>query len=130
MTEPLRCLIVDDNLSFLEAARTLLEREGLTVAGVASNGAEALQEAESLRPEVILMDVSLGDESGIDVTRRLFEAELINGATLILISTHSPSDFADLFGEGPAAGFIPKAELSAEAIRTIVEKSRNHPENG
>jgi DNA-binding NarL/FixJ family response regulator len=130
MTEPLRCLIVDDNPSFLEAARILLEREGLTIAGVASNGAETLEKAESLRPDVILMDISLDKESGLDLTRRLHEAKLANGATVILISTHSPADFADLIGESPAAGFLPKAELSADAIRTILENSRNHPENG
>ncbi len=130
MTVPLRCLIVDDNPSFLEAARVLLQREGLTIAGVASTAAETLQQAESLRPDVILMDISLGDESGLDVTRRLYESKLANGATVILISTHSPSDFADLIGESQAAGFLPKAELSADAIRTILENSRNHPENG
>ena len=130
MTEPLRCLIVDDNPSFLEAARTLLEREGLTIAGVASKGAEALQKAEALRPEVILMDISLGDESGLDVARRLHEDKQPGGAIVILISTHSATDFADLIGESPAEGFLPKADLSADAIRTIVEKSRNEAENG
>jgi two-component system, NarL family, nitrate/nitrite response regulator NarL len=130
MAEPLRCLIVDDNPSFLEAARTLLEREGLTIVGVASNGAGALGEADSLRPDVILIDISLGQESGLDVARRLQEGKQSGGATVILISTHSPTDFADLIGEAPAAGFLPKADLSADAIRTIVEKSRNEAENG
>jgi DNA-binding NarL/FixJ family response regulator len=130
MTEPLRCLIVDDNPSFLEAARVLLEREGLTIAGVASNGAEALREAESLRPDVILMDISLGEESGLEVARRLHEDKQTGGARVVLISTHSLSDFGDLIGESSAAGFIPKAELSTSAIRAILEKSRDHPENG
>ena len=127
MMEPLRCLIVDDSASFLEAARTLLEREGLTIVGVASNGAEALREAESLRPDVILMDISLGDESGLE---RLHEDKQTGGARVVLISTHSLSDFGDLIGESPAAGFIPKAELSAQAIRAILERSRDHPKNG
>ena len=130
MTEPLRCLIVDDSASFLEAARTLLEREGLTIAGVASNGSDALQKAESLRPDVILMDISLGDESGLEVARRLHEDKQTGGARVVLISTHSLSDFGDLIGESPAAGFIPKAELSAQAIRAILERSRDHPNNG
>jgi len=45
-------LIVDDNGSFLDAARVLLEREGLSVVGVASTGAEALRRAEELSPDV------------------------------------------------------------------------------
>lgn len=51
-----RCLIVDDNRDFLEAARTLLEREGLTIAGVASTSADALREAETLGPRDILLE--------------------------------------------------------------------------
>ena len=67
----LRCLIVDDNEPFLDAARTLLEREGLTIAGVASTSADALREAGSLQPDVVLVDVSLGEESGFELARRL-----------------------------------------------------------
>ena len=47
---PLCCLLVDDNDAFLEAARVLLEREGMQVAGVASNIAGALRQARALRP--------------------------------------------------------------------------------
>jgi DNA-binding NarL/FixJ family response regulator len=121
---PIRCLVVDDSPSFLAAARVLLEREGLTIAGVASNGAEALQAAEALRPEVVLLDISLGDESGFDVARRLVEDGRVGDMTVILISTHAEADFADLIAQSPAAGFLPKAELSADAIQEILEKSR------
>jgi DNA-binding NarL/FixJ family response regulator len=117
----MRCLIVDDNHSFLEAARVLLEREGLTVAGVASTGAEALRQAETLRPEVVLVDISLGEESGFDLARRLVEDDLGYEATVLLISTLAEEDVADLIAEGPAAGFVPKSELSATAIRRIVD---------
>ena len=120
---PIRCLVVDDSPSFLDAARVLLEREGLTIAGVASTGAEAIREAEALRPDVILLDISLGDESGFDVARQLVEDGRVGGATVILISTHSSADFEDLIAESPAAGFVPKAELSANAIRAFLEDS-------
>jgi DNA-binding NarL/FixJ family response regulator len=113
-------LIVDDNQLFLEAARALLEREGLRVVGVAATSAEALQGAEELRPEVILVDITLGDESGFDLARRLAGQWPGGGPTVILISTHSGADFADLIAESPAAGFVPKPELSADAIRRIV----------
>jgi DNA-binding NarL/FixJ family response regulator len=121
---PIRCLVVDDSRSFLDAARSLLEREGLTIAGVASTGPEALREAEAMRPDVVLLDISLGDESGFDVARQLVEHSRAGGATVILISTHSEADFADLIAESPAAGFVPKSELSASAIRRILEESR------
>jgi CheY-like chemotaxis protein len=117
-----RVLIVDDNHSFLEAARMLLEREGLTVTAVVSSTAEALRSAEASPPDVILVDISLGEESGLDLARRLAEADGgREGTTVILISTHSQADFADVIAESSAAGFLPKAELSAAAIRRIVE---------
>jgi DNA-binding NarL/FixJ family response regulator len=59
----MRLLIVDDSESFLEAARVLLEREGLEVAGVASTSANALRQFEVLHPDVILVDIFLDEES-------------------------------------------------------------------
>ena len=115
---PLRCLIVDDNAYFLEAAASLLKREGLTVAGVASDSADALRLTRELRPNVVLVDIMLGRESGIDLARRL-AAGNSGGPVIILISTHAEADFADLIQEAPVAGFVPKSELSASAIRQL-----------
>jgi DNA-binding NarL/FixJ family response regulator len=117
-----RCLIVDDNRGFLEAARTLLEREGLTIAGVASTSADALREAETLRPDVVLVDVSLGEESGLELARRLV-ADQARGAAVILISTRSETDLADLVALSPAAGFVSKSALSADGIRGFLDGS-------
>ena len=114
----LRCLIVDDNAYFLEAAADLLKREGLTVAGVASDSADALRLTRELRPDVVLVDIMLGRESGIDLARRLAAANS-GGPVIILISTHAEADFADLIQEAPVAGFVPKSELSASAIRQL-----------
>jgi DNA-binding NarL/FixJ family response regulator len=117
----LRCLIVDDSPLYLDAARALLEREGVDVAGVASNTAEALQQAEALQPDVILVDIVLGDESGFDLVRCLSEDGRATDAGLILISTHAEADFSALIEESPAAGFILKPELSVAAIRRILD---------
>jgi DNA-binding NarL/FixJ family response regulator len=117
----MRCLIVDDNRSFLEAARVLLEREGLTVVGVTTTAAEALRQTETLQPDVVLVDISLGEESGFDLARRLVEDCQTGEAIVILTSTHAEEEFADLIAACAAASFLPKAELSAGAIRRIVE---------
>ena len=114
-------LIVDDNRLFLDAARGLLERQGLRVVGVAATSAEALRRAEELRPEVVLVDITLGGESGFELARRLAEHHRGGGPVVILISTHSAADFAGPIADSPAAGFVPKRELSADAIRRIVE---------
>lgn len=114
----IRCVIVDDDPAFLTVARTLLERDGLVVAGVAHNRAEAARAASALQPDVVLIDIRLGDESGFDVARMLAGAG--EPTALIMISTHSAADYADLIAESPAAGFLPKAELSAAAVRRIL----------
>jgi DNA-binding NarL/FixJ family response regulator len=67
----LRLLIVDDSLPFLEAARAVLGREGITVVGVASTSAEAVRLVEELRPDVTLVDIDLGTDSGFDLARQL-----------------------------------------------------------
>jgi DNA-binding NarL/FixJ family response regulator len=114
-------LIVDDNRLFLEAARVLLERQGLRVVGVAASSAEALRRAGELRPEVVLVDITLGGESGFDLARGLAGQSRRGAPTVILISTHAEADFADLIADSPAAGLVPKPELSADAIRRIVD---------
>jgi DNA-binding NarL/FixJ family response regulator len=120
----IRCLLVDDNDAFLEAASVLLRGEGLEIAGVASNSAEALRQARALRPDVILVDIGLGNESGFDLARRLAGDRQGNRAEVILISASAESDYADLIAESPAAGFLPKSQLSARAIGRILASSQ------
>jgi DNA-binding NarL/FixJ family response regulator len=115
-----RVLIVDDNEPFLEAACLLLERDGVHVVGVASTSAEALRQAAQACPDVVLVDIMLGKESGFELSRRLDEAGSIAGGVVILISTLAEADVVDLLADSPAIGFLPKSELSAGAISRIV----------
>jgi DNA-binding NarL/FixJ family response regulator len=116
----LRCLMVDDSRRFLDAARGLLEREGITVVGVASTSAEAVRLAEELRPDVTLLDIDLGGESGFELARRLRREANPAAARMILISTHDERDYADLIAASPAVGFLSKSALSAAAIRDLL----------
>jgi DNA-binding NarL/FixJ family response regulator len=111
-------VLVDDDEVFLRAARSLLEQDGLTVVDVATSCAEAIQRVGLLRPDVVLIDIRLGRESGFDVAREL--AGHPHAATLIMISTHAEEDYADLIAESPAAGFLSKAELSTAGVRRIL----------
>jgi two-component system nitrate/nitrite response regulator NarL len=116
----LRCLLVDDSPGFLQAARRLLERQGVAVVGMASTAADAVQEAARLRPDVTLVDIQLGPESGFDVARLLARGVPSPSSPVILISTHAEEDYADLIAVSPAVGFLPKPTLSAEAIRDLL----------
>lgn len=109
-----RCLIVDDSADFREAARAMLERGGIEVVGTACDGDEAMRQADALRPDVALVDVDLGAESGFDIAERLRDVPVI------LTSTHDEQDFADLIAASPALGFLPKFALSPAAVKQLL----------
>jgi DNA-binding NarL/FixJ family response regulator len=116
----LRCLIVDDSPRFLDVARSLLERQGISVVGVASTSAEAFERAAELRPDVTLVDIELGDESGLELVRQLGRRGDVAPSSLILISAHAEQDYLDLIAASSAAGFLSKFALSADAIRDLL----------
>jgi CheY-like chemotaxis protein len=115
----LRLLIVDDNAHFLDAASDLLGREGLDVVAVASTSAEAMRHSRQLQPDVTLVDVDLGRESGFDVAQQLSEEF---GGAVVLISTYAERDLSDLIDASPAVGFLSKFDLSGRAIRELLER--------
>jgi DNA-binding NarL/FixJ family response regulator len=119
---PLTCLIVDDSPQFLEAAGQLLAEDGITVVGFAATSDEAVDEATALRPDIALVDVDLGTESGVDVAQRL--AGLPHGGpTVVLISAESGGELAELVDASGALGFVSKTDLSGDAIRKLLARA-------
>jgi len=122
----LRCFIVDDSPYFLTAAQALLEREGLAVVGVASTTDEALLRVADADPDVVLVDVDLGSrESGFELARRFQRETTVDQSRVIMISTHAEEDLGELLGAAPAAAFLPKSQLSAGAIRRILDETQD-----
>jgi CheY-like chemotaxis protein len=117
---PVRCLIVDDNREFLRAATGLLQRDGITVVGVASTGALARRVCRELRPDVVLLDIQLGPETGFDVARQLADEAGTGKPRVILISAHSREDFGEMITGIQNLSFLPKSDLSATAVRAIL----------
>jgi CheY-like chemotaxis protein len=113
-------MLVDDNAGFLDAARGLLEQEGMVIVGVASTAAEAVRVAAELHPDVTLLDIDLGGESGFEVARRLADDPALDPGLLIMISAQDEDDVADLVEASPAIGFLGKPALSAVAINRLV----------
>ena len=116
-----RCLIVDDSAAFRDAARAMLERGGIEVVGTACDADEAMRQAETLHPDVALVDVDLGADSGFDV------AEQLVAVPVILTSTHDEQDFADLIAASRALGFLPKLSLSPESVRQLLDRASGSP---
>jgi DNA-binding NarL/FixJ family response regulator len=112
-------LIVDDHPSFRSSARAVLESEGFTVVGQASDGAGALEAARRLRPDVVLLDVQLPDLTGFEVCESLCSD---NGASpaVVLVSSRDAADYGDAIAACGARGFVPKAELSGAMLRALL----------
>jgi DNA-binding NarL/FixJ family response regulator len=115
-----RALIVDDNVQFLEAARALLERQGMRIVAVASTGEDARRRLDETQLDVALVDIDLGEESGLDLARAIVHDERLDRPHVILISAYPEDDIVDLLDACPAVGFLSKSSLSAAAIEAML----------
>lgn len=114
---PKTLVIVDDHPSFRASARAILESDGFEVIGEATDGSSALRMLRELRPEVVLLDVQLPDMSGFDICE---ECGDLDHTAVVLVSSRDSSDYGDLIERCGARGFIPKAELTGEAVTALV----------
>ncbi len=119
MSEVIRVLVVDDHPVVRGGLVGWLDAQpDLTVVGEAGDGQAAVELASELHPDLVLLDVNLPDIDGFDVASRLTGAE--DSPTVILVSSRDPSDFGPLVGRSGAKGFIPKGELSGEALTALL----------
>jgi two-component system, NarL family, nitrate/nitrite response regulator NarL len=116
----LRCLIVDDNEEFLASAAQLFSLQGVTVAGLASSGDEAVKLAAELGPDIVLVDVELGEEDGIEVARRLTSAD--SPGHVILISLRDHEQLTELIADSGAVGFLRKDALDVRAVTDLITR--------
>ena len=113
-----RCLLVDDSEDFLASAARLLESQGVHIVGRATSGEVALRLVHMLRPEVVLVDVDLGDEDGIELTKDI--TAHAPWTRVVLISAHDWEELDELVLDSGAAGFVAKGDLGAAAIGTLI----------
>src|SRR6516164_8648823 len=114
----LTVLIVDDHEGFRQMARALLEAEGIEVVGEAADGESAITEAERLRPQLVLLDVQLPGIDGFEVAARL--GEVSDPPAVILTSSYAANSYRRRLAQSPARAFIPKGELSGEALAALL----------
>ena len=123
----LRVLIVDDHASFRALARMLLVADGFDVVGEAGDGTDAVSAARRLRPDVVLLDVQLpgcegsgGDGFGV--------AEALSARspapTVVLVSSRARTDYGHRVADSVARGFIAKAELSGDTLRSVLDEEK------
>ncbi|NNE35618.1 MAG: response regulator transcription factor [Rhodothermales bacterium] len=121
MTNPIRILIADDHPAFRTGVRDrLLLEPDMEIVAESGNGAETLQLARKLIPDVLLLDIDLPDMSGVEIARRLQEAN--SPVRVLILSAHETEDFIFRVVDHGAAGYLGKHEpLSAivEAVRGV-----------
>jgi DNA-binding NarL/FixJ family response regulator len=115
----LRSLIVDDSETFLASARRLLESQGVEIVGTATSGAEALELATALSPDLALVDVELGEEDGFALAGELRSRS--PATRVVLISTYSSNEMQDVISTSTAVGFLPKSRLSVDALLALLD---------
>jgi two-component system nitrate/nitrite response regulator NarL len=118
----LKFIIVDDNEGFLASAAHLLTSQGGSIVGQASFGAEAVSLVETLEADVVLVDVELGQEDGIELARRLTAINL--QVAVVLISLREQDELTELIEESGAVGFLPKEDLGVQAIEDLISQRR------
>ncbi len=112
-------LIVDDHAPFRASARTLLELDGFQVVGEAEDGAAAVELAERLRPDLVLLDVALPDTDGFAVAERL--SRTAEQPDVVLVSSRSRTDYGSRIAAAPVRGFIAKDDLTGGALQELLE---------
>ncbi len=120
--KPFSIMLVDDQAAILDGLTKLVESTGIArVIAAETDGERALTTAISAKPDLILLDVSLGKQSGIDVARRLFEQW--TGARVLAVSAHADPVYVRGMLSAGASGYMLKDKGPAEianAISTIM----------
>ncbi len=120
--EKIKLLIADDHAILRQGLRRILEAEpDMSVVGEAATGADAVKRTKQLRPDVVIMDVSMPDQDGIESTRQI--VKLLNTRVLILTIHLEHEVILEAVSAG-AAGYLLKDSLDRElisAVRTIVQ---------
>ena len=112
-------LIVDDHEGFRASARDMLEAEGFSVVGVASDAEGALIAVAALAPDVVLLDIQLPGTDGLAVAEQLAAGG--RPPTVVLVSSREAAAYGPRLAEAPARGFIAKSALSGPALATLLD---------
>ena len=113
---PVRVFLVDDNLEFLQAELELL-CEYFEIVGTATDGKSVLAGVDRCKPDVVVLDVSLGDLTGFDVARQLKSAG--SPARIVFLTAHEGEEFVSAALRLGVSGYVCKSQASEDLTRAI-----------
>lgn len=114
----IRVLLADDHRILREGIASLLQEErDIVVVGEASDGAMAVEMAQRLRPDIVLMDITMPRMSGVEATRRI--ARAIPQTRIIALSMHNEADMAGAIRDAGAVAYLTKGGPSAALVAAI-----------
>jgi two-component system response regulator NreC len=118
MAEGTKILLVDDHAMFRAGIRALLEAEGrMTVVGEASSGDEAVDRVRELKPDVVVMDLSMPGSNGLEATRRIAALEL--DTKVLVLTVHAEEEYLVPVVEAGASGYLTKTSADNDLIEAI-----------
>jgi two-component system response regulator NreC len=118
MSEGTKILLVDDHAMFRAGIKALLEAEGrLSVVGEASSGDEAVDRVRELKPDVVVMDLSMPGSNGLEATRRIAALEL--DTKVLVLTVHAEEEYLVPVVEAGASGYLTKTSADTDLIEAI-----------
>jgi DNA-binding NarL/FixJ family response regulator len=112
-----KVVLADDHSVFRLGLRALLKREGIEVVGEAADGAEALRLACAIRPDVVVMDLSMPVMNGLEVTREI--AKCAPGVRTILLTVHTEYSYVVEALRVGVSGYVLKSQAASDVVEAI-----------
>ena len=120
MVQPLRILLADDSPDILDAVKNELQPDYI-IAGAVLDAASVLRDVPNLKPDLIILDISMGDLNGFEITRRLKVNKC--SSKIIFLTVHEEFEFVRAAFDAGASGYVFKSRLSCD-LRTAIEAVR------
>jgi len=118
MADAIEILLVDDHAMFRAGIKALLEAEGrVTVIGEASSGDEAVDRVRELKPDVVVMDLSMPGSNGLEATRRIAALEL--DTKVLVLTVHAEEEYLVPVVEAGASGYLTKTSADTDLMEAI-----------
>ena len=126
MISPLRILIADDHEVVRDGMRALIEREpGWEVCGIATNGQEAVDSAKKLKPEIVILDMTMPELDGLTALRQIKHA--LPNTEVVIFSAHHSEDVIEQLFEAGAKSYIRKSDAGRHLVTAIKSVAQHKP---